>query len=83
MATKIFGRPAVWTDHHGRRRTIVMLSPSGLSGVGFGIMAGGAVGGPAGALVGAVIGGVAGEALEHAVPSGHKINRRGTPTTGL
>lgn len=52
-----------------KRRFSVRLSPTGMSGVAFGVVAGGALAGPVGALVGAALGGVAGEALETAIPS--------------
>ena len=56
-------------ETNGRRRFYLPLSPTGMSGVAFGVVAGGALGGPVGALVGAALGGVAGEALETAIPS--------------
>ena len=50
---------------HGLRR----LSPSGMSGIALGTIAGAATGGPVGAVVGAIVGGAAGEALERVSPS--------------
>lgn len=52
-----------------KRGIFVRLSPTGLGGVAFGVVAGGARAGPVGALVGAALGGAAGEALEAAIPS--------------
>lgn len=69
MAVKHRGDSDVIAGKDGKRQVFRRLSPAGMSGVAFGVMAGGALGGPAGALVGAVLGGAAGEALEHAVPS--------------
>jgi hypothetical protein len=70
MATKWAGSS---TSEHGkgseRRRVLLGLSPTGLGGVAFGVVAGGALAGPAGALIGAALGGAAGEALESAIPS--------------
>ena len=46
-----------------------ILSPSGMSGVALGTVAGAALAGPVGAVVGAALGGAAGEALERASSS--------------
>ena len=51
---------------HGAFR---ILSPSGMSGIALGTVAGAALAGPIGAVLGAALGGAAGEALERVSPS--------------